>query len=70
MPLMPMLSTPAFAHIDKAADAGNRGAEELVSYFVGQGVGLVDTVRSCADVVRPFMEEYAEGVEALSSSLG
>src|SRR3954464_79140 len=67
LPLMSILSTPAFARIDKAADAGNPAARELVSYWVGQGVGLVDSVKACAQVVQDFMREYAEAVERLQT---
>ena len=69
LPLMSILSTPAFASIDKAADAGNVKARELVSYWVGQGVGLVDRVKSAEAVVQDFMRDYAEAVERLSSAL-
>src|SRR3954466_3316148 len=69
LPLMSILSTPAFASIDKAADAGNPKARELVSYWVGPGVGLVDKVKSSEQVVQDFMREYAEAVERLSSLL-
>src|SRR3954466_13597919 len=65
LPLMSILSTPAFASIDKAADAGNPKARELVSYWVGQGVGLVDSVKSSAQVVQDFMSDYAEAGERL-----
>ena len=65
LPLMSILSTPAFSSIDRAADAGNAKANELVSYWVGQGVGLVDSVRTCAQVVQDFMGEYAEAVDRL-----
>jgi NAD(P)H-dependent flavin oxidoreductase YrpB (nitropropane dioxygenase family) len=65
LPLMSILSTPAFSSIDRAADAGNPKARELVSYWVGQGVGLVDSVKTCAQVVQDFMAEYAESVERL-----
>src|SRR3954468_5651678 len=67
LPLMSILSTPAFASIDRAADAGNARARELVSYWVGQGVGLVDSVKSCAQVVQEFMTDYAEAVERLQT---
>ena len=65
LPLMSILSTPAFSSIDRAADAGNPKARELVSYWVGQGVGLIDSVKTCAQVVQDFMEDYAEAVERL-----
>jgi NAD(P)H-dependent flavin oxidoreductase YrpB (nitropropane dioxygenase family) len=69
LPLMSILSSPAFASIDKAADAGNEGARELVSYWVGQGVGLVDSVKSSEQVVQEFMADYADSVERLSTLL-
>ena len=58
MPLMGMVSEPAFARIEREAAAGNAGARELVSYFVGQGVGLVEQVRSSRQVVQDFREEF------------
>jgi NAD(P)H-dependent flavin oxidoreductase YrpB (nitropropane dioxygenase family) len=69
LPLMSILSTPAFARIDQAADAGNAKAHELVSYWVGQGVGLVDTVKTSEQVVQDFMADYADAVERLGSLL-
>jgi NAD(P)H-dependent flavin oxidoreductase YrpB (nitropropane dioxygenase family) len=41
-----------------------------VSYWVGQGVGLVDRVRSAEEVVADFMSDYAEAVERLQTLLG
>lgn len=68
LPLMPMLSQPALAQVDKAADAGNPKARELVTYFVGQGVGLIDGIRSARAVVQDFKEEFARSLELLMSS--
>jgi hypothetical protein len=31
-----------------------------VTYYVGQGVGLLDQVKTSRAVVREFMEEFAE----------
>lgn len=59
MPLMGIIAQPAFRLINSAAEAGNPQARELVSYFVGQGVGLVDSVRSARSVVQSFKEEFA-----------
>jgi NAD(P)H-dependent flavin oxidoreductase YrpB (nitropropane dioxygenase family) len=69
LPLMSILSSPAFASIDRAADTGHEGARELVSYWVGQGVGLVDKVKSAEHVVQEFMADYADAVERMSSAL-
>jgi len=65
MPLQGLVSEPAFAAIERAADKGDRKARELVTYFVGQGVGLVDSVKSCRAVVAEFMEEFAESLETM-----
>ena len=67
MPLMSMLSTPAFAQIERAAEAGSTGAQELLSYWVGQGVGLVDKVRSAEQVVHEFMTDFALATERLDA---
>ena len=42
---------------------GNPRARELVSYFVGQGVGMVDSVKSAGAVVQEFKTEFLEAVE-------
>jgi NAD(P)H-dependent flavin oxidoreductase YrpB (nitropropane dioxygenase family) len=70
MPLMGMVSEPAFAKVERAAAAGSAEARELVSYFVGQGVGLVDQVRPARAVVQAFREEFAEAVASLTETLG
>jgi NAD(P)H-dependent flavin oxidoreductase YrpB (nitropropane dioxygenase family) len=38
-------------------------ARELVSTFVGQGVGLVDDIPSCRQVVAGFMTEFARALD-------
>jgi hypothetical protein len=48
-----------------AAARGNEKAYELATYWVGQCVGLVDSVKSCRAVVQEFMEEFATAVEEL-----
>ena len=70
MPLMGMVSEPAFARIERAAEAGNTEARDLVTYFVGQGVGLVEEIRPSRAVVQSFREEYVEAIERLAASLG
>ncbi len=70
MPLMGMVSEPSFAKIEKAVMNGNEQARDLVSYFVGQGVGLIDQVRSAKGVVQDFREEFVEAVAGLTMALG
>jgi len=65
MPQMSMISLPAFRQIEKATGNGNMQARELVSYWVGQGVGLVDNIRSASAVVQEFKQDFAEAVAKL-----
>ncbi len=69
MPLMSLISRDAFRSIERSAAAGNPKAREMVSYFVGQGVGLIEEVRSAGQVVQSFKEEFLEAVEHLSGLL-
>ena len=48
---------------------GNQAARELVSYFVGQGVGLIEAERSARQVVQDFREEFADAVLGLTAML-
>ena len=70
MPLQSIISRDAFASIDRAAAAGNARARDLVSYFVGQGVGLIDSVKSATAVVQEFKEDFAEAVEHINALVG
>lgn len=69
MPLMMLLSEPALRTIDKAAVNGNPKAQELCSYFVGQGVGLVREVTSAGQVVQDFKQDFVAGYENLTGAL-
>ena len=69
MPLMGMISTPAFAKIDSSVAGGNKEAVPLVSYWVGQGVGLIDSVKSATTVVQEFKEEFVEALMDLQASV-
>jgi len=70
MPLMGMVSEPAFRRIEQAAATGNAEALSLVSYFVGQGVGLVDQIRPAKQVVQDFRLEFVEAVQSLARTIG
>jgi NAD(P)H-dependent flavin oxidoreductase YrpB (nitropropane dioxygenase family) len=67
MPLQSIISRDAFASIDRSAAAGNAQARDLVSYFVGQGVGLIDSVKSAGAVVQEFKEDFVEAVEHMNA---
>lgn len=70
MPLQGLLSEPAMRRVTQAAEAGNTEARALVSYFVGQGVGLVEDVRSARTVVQDFMTEFADALDDMRSLTG
>jgi NAD(P)H-dependent flavin oxidoreductase YrpB (nitropropane dioxygenase family) len=70
MPLQSIISRDAFSSIDRSAAAGNMKARELVSYFVGQGVGLIDSIKSAGAVVQEFKEDFAEAVEHMNALVG
>ena len=67
MPLQSVISRDAFHAIDRAAAAGNTRARDLVSYFVGQGVGLIDSVKSAGSVVQEFKEDFLDAVEHMNA---
>jgi NAD(P)H-dependent flavin oxidoreductase YrpB (nitropropane dioxygenase family) len=69
MPLMSLVSENALRSADRAAAAGNVKAREMVTYFVGQGVGLVDSVRPAGQVVQEFKADFLEAVERLEGLL-
>ena len=67
MPLQSIISRDAFNSIDRAAASGNAKARDLVSYFVGQGVGLIDSVKSAGAVVQEFKEDFADAIEHINA---
>lgn len=69
MPLQGLVSGPALAKIDKLALAGDPGAKTLSTYWVGQGVGLMNEPVAARTVVYRFMEDFAEAAERLSALL-
>ena len=45
------------------------GAAELATYWVGQGVGLMNQMTSAAEVVQEFKRDYLEAAERLMATL-
>ena len=67
MPLQTMVSEPALSRIDKAADVGHEGAKKRATYWVGQGIGLVEEKITAGQTVQKFKEEFIEAYERLNS---
>lgn len=65
MPYQSLISEPAIRAAERAAEKGDAAAREMVTYFVGQGVGLVEQVRPAGQVVQDFKMEFAEAVERM-----
>ena len=70
MPLQSVLSEPALRRVDQLAAAGHQGAAELATYWVGQGVGMMNSVKPARQVVLDFMAELADSVERVNAVVG
>jgi NAD(P)H-dependent flavin oxidoreductase YrpB (nitropropane dioxygenase family) len=69
LPLQNMLAEPIIRRVDVLAAQGHPGAQALATYFVGQGVGLMNKVKPAREVVREFIEDYLAATERLSNPL-
>ena len=69
LPLQAMIAEPALRRIDRLAGNGHPGAQALSTYFVGQGVGLMNKVKPAREVVLEFIEDYVAAAERLSGTL-
>ena len=65
MPMQSIVTEPAMRKITKLAEGGHEGAKELATYFVGQGVGLMNHAQSARSVVYEFMEDFVQANERL-----
>jgi NAD(P)H-dependent flavin oxidoreductase YrpB (nitropropane dioxygenase family) len=69
LPLQSVLSEHVLRRLDTLAEKGNKGAQDLATYWVGQGVGLMNKVRPASEVVHDMMRDYLDAVERLTGSL-
>jgi NAD(P)H-dependent flavin oxidoreductase YrpB (nitropropane dioxygenase family) len=69
MPLQAMISEPLLARVDALAAHGHEGAQALATYWVGQGVGLMNSVKPAKQVVYEFAEDYLDATARLTNSL-
>ena len=67
MPLQPMVAEPALQKVNKLAAGGHEGARDLATYWVGQGVGLMNQSISASDVVQEFKEDFINAFERLNN---
>ena len=69
LPLQAMVAEPALRRIDKLAETGHPGAQALSTYFVGQGVGLMNKIKPAREVILEFIEDYVAAAERLGGTL-
>ena len=69
MPLQSLVSEAPLAKVTKLAEGGHEGAKQLATSFVGQGVGLIDSIQDTRTVVREFMEDYLTAVERVTATV-
>ena len=69
MPLQSLVTEPALGRVDKLSQSGHAGAKELATYWVGQGVGLMNRQMSAAAVVQEFKEDFFNAFVRLSDAL-
>jgi NAD(P)H-dependent flavin oxidoreductase YrpB (nitropropane dioxygenase family) len=69
MPLQTMLTAPAQQRINRHAGTEGSGARELATYYVGQGVGLMDRIRPARQVVEQMVSEYLAVAERFAAQL-
>jgi NAD(P)H-dependent flavin oxidoreductase YrpB (nitropropane dioxygenase family) len=66
MPIQPVLIGDAMRRIQRVAAKEGTGANELVTYFVGQVVGSMNTIQPTRRVVLEMIEEFVDTVERLN----
>ena len=69
MPLQSIVSENVLRRLDILAEKGNKGAQELATYWVGQGVGLMNKVKPAREVVREMIDDYLDAVERVAGSV-
>jgi NAD(P)H-dependent flavin oxidoreductase YrpB (nitropropane dioxygenase family) len=69
LPLQSLLAEPVLRRMDTLADSGDAGAQALATYWVGQGVGLMNAVKPAREVVLDFIDDYLDAVERLGGSV-
>jgi NAD(P)H-dependent flavin oxidoreductase YrpB (nitropropane dioxygenase family) len=66
MPLQSIVTEPALRYVDKLSQSGHAGARDLATYWVGQGVGLMNEAISAGAVVQNFKADFLLAYERLA----
>jgi NAD(P)H-dependent flavin oxidoreductase YrpB (nitropropane dioxygenase family) len=70
MPLQSLVSEPPLRKIDKLSEGGHEGAKALATYWVGQGVGLMNEAMGAGQVVQEFKTDWIAACERLNGFIG
>ncbi|WP_447762804.1 NAD(P)H-dependent flavin oxidoreductase [Sphingopyxis panaciterrae] len=70
MPLQSLVSEPALRRVDKLSEGGHEGAKALATYWVGQGVGLMNEAMGAGQVVQEFKTDWIAACERLNGFIG
>jgi len=70
MPLQSLVSEPALRKVDKLSEGGHEGAKALATYWVGQGVGLMNEAMGAGQVVQEFKTDWIAACERLNGFIG
>jgi NAD(P)H-dependent flavin oxidoreductase YrpB (nitropropane dioxygenase family) len=68
MPLQPVLVGEAERRIARTAGS-NDGSRQLINYFVGQAVGMMNESKPTTTVVFDLVEQYVEAAERIASTV-
>lgn len=66
MPLQILLSSDARQRIEHDASQGGEGSKKLINYFVGQSVGMLNTIRPAGEVLREMNDECDAVIKRLT----
>ncbi len=69
MPLQSLVAEPPLRVLDKLSQGDNQGAKDLSTYWVGQGVGLMNEQMTAGQVVQGFKEDFLTAYERLAGNL-
>ncbi len=66
MPYQFGLTERALRKVNKLAEGGHSGAEELATYWVGQGIGMMNQSLTTKTVMYDFMEDFLKASDRLT----
>ncbi|ANK79736.1 MAG: monooxygenase [Rhizobiales bacterium NRL2] len=66
MPYQSIITEPVMGRVTRLAEGGHEGAKQLASYFVGQGVGMMNETLGAGQVVQAFKEDFLGAWERMT----